>query len=182
MALNQTPNEQPQQGNLTLEQIVAGKMLTTMANKVAAELGTFSSWMIAAAGAMFALALNGVDKLGPYLKLSALSGSIKIFLAAAALNVAQRWLIAMVSSSSAVAKELEEAKLPPDADMAKSLDLFVNALPWPIRFFGRRAKDAVMRGDLMKSPRLLSRIALIQSVLVPVQLILLLASAWRLLP
>lgn len=164
------------------DQIVAAKMLSAMATKVTSELATFSSWMIAAAGAIFALALNGVDKLEAYVRIEELGLSIKFFLVAAALNALQRWFGAMVIAGSAVSKELEESKFPPDADMNKVLDLFADAQPPGVRYFSQRAIAAVRRGDLMRSSILLSRLAFAQSWLVLGQMALLLIAAWRLVP
>ncbi|MGJ7555933.1 hypothetical protein ACSFBI_18190 [Variovorax sp. RB3P1] len=164
------------------DQVVAGRMLTVMATKVSSELAAFSSWMIAAAGAIFALALNGVDKLEAYVRISELGLSVKLFLVAAGLNALQRWFGAMVAAGSAVSKDLAETEFPPDADLDRALDLFAEAQPLGVRHMVNKSIAAVRRGDLMRSPTMLSRLAFAQSWLVLGQMALLLIAAWRLLP
>lgn len=89
----------------------AARLLFMMAGAVSKEVGTFATWFIAGAGALLAVVMNSAAGLGSYLQIGNLSGSIKLFLLAAAVNVFQRWLGAMVAGGVATAAEAESPRL-----------------------------------------------------------------------
>jgi len=173
------PPDTSPQANLST-QIYGAKALYLMAGTVSRELATFSSWMIAGAGAIFALALNGVDKLGAFLTTANIGGSIRLFLIAAVLNVLQRWGAAMIAGSTAVATELANAPMPDDIEMAELLRLLEKSTPWPMRSWVRRVIKKTMAGDFLVGARMNVHLSHVQSTLLLLQFLLVFVAAWRL--
>lgn len=162
-------------------QIFAGKLLYVMAGSVSKEVSALATWFVAAAGALLAVAASNAASLGGYLQVGHLSGSIKLFLAAAAINVVQRWLGAMIAGAVSVDGEL--AKRMPDVsvDLGGAVELAKEASFPPARGAMARAQKSILAGDLIYGARRVARLSQIQSVLMLPQFALLGWAAWRLL-
>lgn len=162
-------------------QLFAGRVLNVMSGRVTAEISSFSSWFIAGAGALLAVVLNSIATLGPYLQIGHLSGSIKLFLAAAACNVFQRWLGAMVAGSVAVGTEIQGIQASSAVDRSAALAILKESTFRPIRWWLESVQKKTEADDLVVGPRLNARLSQIQSWLVLGQFVLLGWAAWRLL-
>jgi hypothetical protein len=102
--------EQPQ--DRARENIYLARVLTVMADRVSAELGSFSGWMIAVYGAALGLLVAHIDTVKEFVSVRSISWSMIFFLVAVVLNIVARYLGFMVAVSVAVGKEVEAIQLP----------------------------------------------------------------------
>ena len=168
-----------QKHNLQTQRFAA-RLLFVMAGAVSKEVGTFATWFVAGAGALLAVVMNSAAGLSSYLQIGNLSGSIKLFLLAAAVNVFQRWLGAMVAGGVATAAEAEKPA-PEGVDQRGTMELMKESTLCPIRWQMEKAERAVMGGDLVYGARRVALLSQWQSVLLLPQFGLLGWAAWRLL-
>lgn len=163
------------------EQLFVNKIMMCMAASLTKEVSSFSSWMIAGAAAFYAVVINSFDQISDHLVPGAFSGSIKIFLVAAALNVIQRLVGSMVGSGYAT--HVEVGRLPPPTNM--NVPAFLKALEnvawYPARWMVQRSYRKLQSGDLFSSGRQHVYLAQLQAWLVFIQIILIVISGWRLI-
>lgn len=157
--------------------IYAGKVLAAMAGRVSSELAAFSSWMVAAFGAVFALLVANVDTVGKFIAPTAIGLSIKIFLGAVVLNVVQRYLATVVMASVAIGKEVESLPVDCNIDIQHVFRQMEKATFWPTRLLARWVVQRVSAGDFSVGGRINSRMAQIQAWLVLAQLLSVVAAA-----
>ncbi len=163
------------------------KMTMSVAGATTSEIGAFSSWVIAGAAALFAFVLGSFDKIGAMLNQAALSGSVKLFLVAVALNAVQRYLGAAVAGQVKAAQE-GEALAHSLGERAAALrftrvvDAMSAASPPPARWILRGMSKKIAADDWLAGARMTGRLVQAQPILAVVQVILLVIAGWRLFP
>lgn len=161
--------------------IFASKLLYVMAGNVLKEVSALATWFVAGAGALLAVVASNAGSLGGHLQVGYLSGSIKLFLAAAAINVVQRWLGAMIAGAVAVDIEISKSVPNEAVDIGGAVELAKGASLAPIRGGMANAQKALSKGDLLYPARRVARMSQIQPLLMLPQFFLLGWAAWRLL-
>lgn len=166
-------------------QTLANKFMFAMAAGVTKEVSSLSTWFIAGAGALLAVVINGAASLMPYFQIEYLSDVLRIFIGAAAINVIQRWIGAMVAGSVSVLKELQtilESGKFSGPSMFVAIHMIIARSILPVRWAMRRSIRDLEKGDLIAGGALVARLSQIQSVLLIPQFALLGLAAWLLLP
>jgi hypothetical protein len=161
----------------TQDRIFAGRVLTAMASRVSAELGTFSSWMVAGFAAVLGLLVANLEAISRFITPDALGIAITFFLVAVVLHVFQRYMAAIVNASVALGKEVEAFPVHANLDIVFFSQQIEQATLWPMRFMVRWSNARILAGDLAVAGRLNAWLAQAQAWLVFFQLVAVVASA-----
>jgi hypothetical protein len=168
--VNQEPKSEPEISHLH-EQVFANSLLTLGAGKSSAALDTFSGWLLGGFGAALALLLSNLDSVRPFLPIPVVKLAAFIFIIAAVIGVAEKYLAALVSGAVeafVVSSELGEKM--GDRDIALDFSVIFaeteRAAFGPARWIVRRMFKRVRQGDLVVSGRFFSRCSQVQGILV----------------
>lgn len=159
------------------EQVFANSLLTIGAGKSSSALDTFSGWLLGGFGAALALLLSNLDSVSPYIPIAVVKNAAFVFILAAVLGVAEKYLAAIVSGAVEgffLGTDLGERT----AEREIELDLSVvfteteRAAFRPAKWIARRMLRKFRQGDLVASGRFFSRCSQVQGILVLCEAIL----------
>lgn len=162
------------------DKLYTGKVLLILGARVSSGLATFSGWMMVGFAAILGALLANLDSSFKFLDVETLSSISKLFAVAVLFCVIQRYSAAVISSSSAVAEEIEKHPPPEEMNIASFMEQLESATLWPMRYMVRRSNRKILQGDLAAGGRLISTLAQIEAWLVFAQLLLVLAAVWML--
>ena len=166
-------------------QQVAIQLMFTMAGGATKEVSALSTWFIGGVGALLAVVVNGAEALTPFFHLEYLSDAIRMFIGAAAINVLQRWIGAMVTGAVDVSKEVQKlfegGKFSPKSRVV-ALKIIADRSTPPVTWMMRKSMRSMEKGDLVAGAVNIARLSQIQSVLLIPQFALLGLAAWVLIP
>lgn len=174
-------NDKKTTGLTASEQLFLDKLLLAMAAGATKELSSFSSWMIAGTAAFYAVLINSIDRISEHLVPGAFSGSIKLFLLAAGLNVLQRLLGSLVAGAAQASAEASRLTPPENLNGFGLLAAMERVIWYPSRFMIRRNFRKMREGDLYSSGRQNAHMTQLQAWLVFAQIFLIIWSGWRLI-
>jgi hypothetical protein len=172
------------------EQIVASRILSTVARVVSTELSALTRWLVAGHAAALALLLANISTVAGFIPPSQLRVAILFFLGGLIAHIVQRWAAAIASGSREseieTGKAIEEVVNPASSagavvDLLKRVLARVThetdraALPG-FRWWLRRQVAKVAEGDLMGSARMQMMLMKVQTVTVLLQLLFALLS------
>lgn len=160
------------------DSVYIGKVLMTMGECVSTSLSKFSGWMLVGFAAIIGALLTNIDAAAKFLVPDTLSTIAILFSGAVFLNVLQRYSAAVISSSTAVAKKVEEQPVPEGIDISMFFEQLEHATLWPARLMVRRSNRKILAGDFAAAGRLISTLAQIEAWLVFAQMLTAVAATW----
>lgn len=150
------------------ERVTAGRLLSTGAAHISKNIDSFCSWLLMGVGAAYALILANFASLTELVAPRALQISLLLLLAAIILGVIQRWLAAIVATSTAagekaeqIGKELSERNIPIDFKIVfREME---RGIYYPTKLIFKRSVDKAMSGDFSAAGRFAAAFSQIQS-------------------
>ncbi len=141
------------------ENVYLGKVFLTMGAQISSGLATFSGWMLIGFVAILGALLANLDSATKFLAANAMSSIAGLFAAAVFFHVIQRYPAAIVASSAAAGKEIEEHPAPGGMRIEAILEHMEQATFWPTRYLVRRSNRKILQGDLAAGGRLILMLA-----------------------
>ena len=160
------------------ESIYLGRVFLTMGARISAGLATFSGWMLIAFAAILGALLANLDAATKILAPNALSTVAGLFAFVILLHLLQRYSAAIVASSAAAGKEIEEHPVPDSMPVEVMLEHMEKATLWPARYLVRRSNRKLLQGHLAAGGRLMLTLAQVEAWLAFVQLLIVIAAIW----
>lgn len=153
------------------ERVTAGRLLSIMAARLSANLGSFGSWLLVGVGAVYSLVLADLSSIQEFVALEAIKTGMGLLLVSVVLGVIQRWLSAIITGSCESAEAAEKigrdlAEQDIDLDFNVVFREIENGTYYPAKWLVRRSFKNAMSGDFAASGRLSGRLAQIQSIVV----------------
>ncbi len=172
--LNQKMSLKPE---IIIARVAAGTSLTIASGHASTSLDKFASWSLAAFGAGLALIVSHPKEVSTFIPLPTVASTAYLFLVAAVICVAQRYVAMIITSGVESAKDGREmgANLN-NIDIEEYIAQMLQGIPWPVRKMCKGLFDALAKGDYAVSGRLFMRLAILHGVLVSIQLIILLVA------
>ena len=160
-----------------IARVAAGAALTMSSGHASASLDRFASWFLAAFGAGLALIVSHLKEVSAFIPLPTVASAAYLFLVAALVCVAQRYVAMIIASGTASAKEGREMgdKLQ-HMDGEEFIAQMLQGVPWPVRKMCKGQFDALAKGDYAVSGRLFIRLTMLHGALVSIELIVLLVA------
>lgn len=160
-----------------IARVAAGSSLTIASGHASMSLEKFASWSLAVFGAGLALIVSHLKEVSTFIPLPTVASTAHLFLLAAVICVAQRYVAMIITSGVESAKDGREmgAKLN-HMDIEEYIAQILKGMPWPVRKMCKGLFDALAKGDYAVSGRLFMRLSMLHGVLVSIQLILLLVA------
>ena len=160
-----------------IARVAAGAALTMASGHASASLDKFASWFLAAVGAGLAIIISHLKEVSVFIPLPAVASAAYLFLFAAIVCVAQRYVAMIVTAGAASAKEGREMgdKLQ-HMDSEEFIAQMLQGMPWPVREMCRGQFDALAKGDYAVSGRLFMRLTMLHGALVSLEIIVLLVA------
>jgi hypothetical protein len=134
--------------------------------------------MLVGFAAILGALLANLDATTKFLAPNALSTIAGLFASAVFLHVVQRYSAAIVASSVAGGKEIEEHPFPEGMPLEVMLDRMEKATLWPTRYLVRRSNRKILKGDIAAGGRLILTLAQVEAWLVFAQLLIAIAATW----
>ena len=169
-----SPNAEIPPGKI-IARVAAGTALTISSGHAAASLDKFATWFLAAFGAGLALVVSQLKDVSAFIPLRTVVSTAHLFLAAAVVCVAQRYVAMTIQSGAEAAKEGREM-----GDKLEHMDgdefilQMLQGVPWIVRKICKGIFEALAKGDYAVSGRLFMRLTMWQGLLVTTELLLLL--------
>ena len=159
----------------------AGTLLTIAAGHSSASLDKFATWFLASFGAGLALILSNLDDVLHYIPANTIVYSAYSFLFGSVLCVCQRYVAMVIGCGVLSAKDGRELgeKLQ-KMDVGEFIRQMTLAIPRPLRCLCRGVFAALARGDFAYTGRMFIRLALVQAILVSVEVVVLLLAIHQL--
>jgi hypothetical protein len=157
-----------------IARVAAGASLTIASGHASASLDKFASWSLAAFGAGLALIVSHLKEVSTFIPMPTVASTAYLFLVAAVICVAQRYVAMIITSGVESAKDGREmgAKLN-HMDIEEYIAQMQQGMPWLVRKMCKGLFDALVKGDYAVSGRLFMRLAMFHGLLVSIQLIIL---------
>lgn len=168
----------PQRPVSVVESIYLGKVFLTMGARISSGLAIFSGWMLLAFAVILGALLANLDAATKMLSPNALSSIASLFASAVFLHLLQRYSAAIVASSAAAGKEIEEHPVPDGMPVELMLDGIEKATLWPAKYFVRHSNRKMLQGDIAAGGRLMLTMAQVEAWLAFVQLAIVIAATW----
>jgi hypothetical protein len=165
-----------------IARVAAGAALTIASGYASASLDKFASWFLAAFGAGLALIVSHLKEVSVFIPLPTVVSVAYLFLVAAVVCIAQRYVAMIIASGAESAKEGREM-----GDKLKHMDRdefiaqMLRGLPWPVRKICKGQFDALAKGDYAVSGRLFMRLAMLHGALVSIELLFLLVALTKII-
>lgn len=160
------------------ESIYLGRVFLTMGARISAGLAHFSGWMLIAFAAILGTLLANLESATKILSAEALSTVAGLFAFVVLLHLLQRYSAAIVASSAAGGKEIEEHPVPDGMPVEVMLDQMEKAIFWPAKYLVRRSNQKLLQGDLAAGGRLMLKLAQVEAWLAFAQLLTVIAATW----
>ena len=160
-----------------IARVAAGAALTMASGTASASLDTFATWFLTAFGAGLALIISHLNEVSDFIPQATVASGAYLFLMAAVVCVAQRYLALVIVGGAKAAKEgskLGEKWQHMDAE--EFISQMLHGMPWMIRKMCKGQFDAMAKGDYAVGGRMFMRLTLWQGLLVTVELVVLLVA------
>lgn len=168
-----------QQRHVTVaERIYLGRVFLTMGARMSSGLATFSGWMLIAFAAILGTLLANLEAATKILSPNALSTVAALFAFVVLLHLFQRYSAAIVASSAAAGREIEEYPVPDGMPVEVMLEQMEKATFWPARHLVRRSNQKVLQGDFAAGGRMMLKLAQVEAWLAFAQLVTVIAATW----
>jgi len=160
-----------------IARVAAGAALTMSSGHASASLDKFASWFLAAFGAGLALIVSHLKEVSAFIPLQTVASAAYLFLVAAVVCVAQRYVAMIITSGAEAAKEGRElGNRLQHMDDEEFIAQMLQGMPWPMRKMCKGQFDALAKGDYAVSGRLFMRLTMWQGLLFSIELIVLLVA------
>jgi hypothetical protein len=160
-----------------IARVAAGASLTIASGHASASLDKFASWFLAAFGAGLALIVSHLQEVSAFIPLPTVTTAAYLFLVAATVCIAQRYVAMIIASGAAAAKEGREMgdKLQ-HMDTQEFFAQMLKGIPGPMKKMCKGQFDALGKGDYAVSGRFFMRLTMLHGVLASIELIILLVA------
>lgn len=165
-----------------IARVAAGAALTMSSGTTSASLDKFASWFLTAFGAGLALIISNLKEVSAFIPQATVALGAYLFLIAAVVCVAQRYLALVIVGGAKAAKEGSEMgeKLQ-HMDGEEFISQMLQGMPWLVRKICKAQFDALAKGDYAVGGRMFMRLTMWQGLLVTIELVVLLVALTKII-
>lgn len=176
---NQEPNEVLTPEKITARR-AAGILLSLNAGTVSASFDRLATWFLAGFGAGLALLVSQFKNEANFISPLTIASVVHIFICASVLCLIQRYIATLIECGASGVKQGREL-----GDGFQNLDFpefknqMLNGLPFFVRWLAKGQWEKLSKGDFAVHGRLMTRLSILQGLLVAVEITLLLIALGR---
>jgi hypothetical protein len=177
IAMNSPSEEQRQR--IVLAKVMAADVLALAATKVSTGADQFANWLLAGIAAALALLVSNLEKVQPFIEVSAIRTAARWFMVAFIVGVFEKLLALWISSAAGGFIEARQiGKESQKIDLSVYFEESKKAFFRPIRWIPNRNFDRILKGDVVAASRAFVKISHIQAALAIVEAVFVFVSLW----
>jgi hypothetical protein len=160
-----------------IARVAAGAALTMSSGHASASLDKFATWFLTAFGTGLALIVSQLKEVTAFIPLPTVALAAYLFLIAAVVCVAQRYVAMVITGGAKAAKEGREmgGQLQ-HMDGEEFIAQLLEGMPRLVRWMCKAQFDALKKGDYAVGGRMFMRLTMWQGLLVGIELLVLLGA------